>query len=138
MGGRPPVGPKALQNVERALGSLDGLGLDKATAMTIVLTVSTYVLGAVLREVQEENGERYLQERFAEFTDQERRAMVGEFVARIRDTGRYPNMTELIEAGIDPDAAESREARFEFGLDCLLDGIETRLPRPPGAAPTSA
>lgn len=36
MGGRPPVGPKALQNVERALGSLDGLGLDKATAMTAV------------------------------------------------------------------------------------------------------
>jgi hypothetical protein len=92
----------------------------------------------VLREVQEENGERYLQERFAEFTDQERQAMVGEFVARIRDTGRYPHMTELIEAGIDPDAAESREARFEFGLNCLLDGIETRLPRPPARTPAAA
>jgi AcrR family transcriptional regulator len=138
MGGRPPLGPKALQNVERALGSLDGLGLDKATAMTIVLTVSAYALGAVLREDQEANGERYLQQRFAEITDQEREAMVGDFVARIRATGRYPHMTALIEAGIDPDAAESREARFELGLDCLLDGIETRLPRPPGAAPTSA
>lgn len=64
--------------------------------------------------------------------------MVGDFVARIRATGRYPHMTALIEAGIDPDAAESREARFELGLDCLPDGIETRLPRPSGAAPTSA
>jgi len=27
MGGRPPTGPKALQNIERALSSLDGLGL---------------------------------------------------------------------------------------------------------------
>ena len=138
IGGRPPVGPKALQNVERALGSLDGLGLDKATGMTIVLTVSTYVLGAVLREVQEVNGERYLEQRFAEVTDQEREAIMHDFVARIRATGRYPHMTALIEAGIDPDAAESRDARFEFGLDCLLDGIEARLPRPPGRAPTAS
>jgi AcrR family transcriptional regulator len=138
IGGRPPVGPKALQNVERALGSLDGLGLDKATGMTIVLTVNTYVLGAVLREVQEVNGERYLEQRFAEVTDQEREAIMHDFVARIRATGRYPHMTALIEAGIDPDAAESRDARFEFGLDCLLDGIEARLPRPPGRAPTAS
>ena len=137
IGGRPPVGPKALQNVERALGSLDGLGLDKATGMTIVLTVNTYVLGAVLREVQEVNGERYLEQRFAEVTDQEREAIMHDFVARIRATGRYPHMTALIEAGIDPDAAESRDARFEFGLDCLLDGIEARLPRPPGRAPAA-
>jgi AcrR family transcriptional regulator len=138
IGGRPPVGPKALQNVGRALGSLDGLGLDKATGMTIVLTVNTYVLGAVLREVQEVNGERYLEQRFAEVTDQEREAIMHDFVARIRATGRYPHMTALIEAGIDPDAAESRDARFEFGLDCLLDGIEARLPRPPGRAPTAS
>jgi hypothetical protein len=43
-------------------------------------------------------------------------------------------MAALIEAGIDPDAAETRDARFEFGLDCLLDGIEARLPRPPRQA----
>jgi AcrR family transcriptional regulator len=135
MVGRPPVGPKALQNVERALGSLDGLGLDKATAMNMVLTVATYALGAVLREVQEANGERYLEQRFAGVTDQEREAMTREFVARIGATGRYPHMTALIEAGIDPDAPETRDARFEFGLDCLLDGIATRLPSQPSRLP---
>jgi AcrR family transcriptional regulator len=135
MVGRPPAGPKALQNLERALGALDGLGLDKATAMNIVLTVTTYALGAVLREVQEANGDRYLEQRFAGVTDQERATMTREFVARIRATGRYPHMTALIEAGIDPDAAHTRDARFEFGLDCLLDGIAARLPGLPRQAP---
>jgi AcrR family transcriptional regulator len=129
MVGRPPGGPRMLQNLERALGSLDGLSLDEATAMNIVLTVGTYALGAVMREVQEANGDRYLQERFAGVTDQERKEMAREFVARIRATGRYPHMTALIEAGVDPDAAHTRDARFEFGLDCVLDGIAARLPR---------
>ena len=69
IGGRPPVGPKALQNIERALASLDGLGLDKATVFTIVQTVSTYALGTVLREAQEVTGERYLEQQFEGLTD---------------------------------------------------------------------
>src|SRR5215468_3498196 len=138
IGGRPPVGPKSLQNIERALGSLDGLGLDKATVFTIVQTVGTYALGTVLREAQEITGERHLERQFAGLTDEERDAMLGEFMSQIRASGRYPHMASVIEAGIDPDAPETREARFEFGLDCLLDGIEARLPRPPGAAPPGA
>ena len=128
IGGRPPTGPKALQNVERALASLDGLGLDKITALTIVTTVGTYALGAVLREAQEANGERYVEQQFAGVTDEERAAMLDDFVTRLRATGRYPQMAALIELGVDPDAADTRDARFEFGLDCLLDGIEARLP----------
>jgi AcrR family transcriptional regulator len=135
IGGRPPIGPKALQNIERALASLDGLGLDKATAMIIVMTVNTYALGAVLREAQEVSGERNLEQQFAGIADEERDAMLRDFVTRIQASGRYPHMAALIEAGIDPDAAETRDARFEFGLDCLLDGIEARLPHPPGQAP---
>jgi AcrR family transcriptional regulator len=135
MVGRPPAGPRMLQNLERALGSLDGLGLDEATAMNIVLTVGTYALGAVMREVQEANGDRYFQQRFAGVTDQEREELAREFVARIRATGRYPHLTALIEAGVDPDAAHTRDARFEFGLDCLLDGIAARLPRTGAESP---
>ncbi|MGH3068987.1 MAG: TetR/AcrR family transcriptional regulator C-terminal domain-containing protein [Streptosporangiaceae bacterium] len=52
---------------------------------------------------------------------------VGEFTGRMRATGRYPHLTELMSAGYDPDAAETRDARFEFGLDCLLDGVAARI-----------
>ena len=55
--------------------------------------------------------------------------MLRDFIDRIRASGRYPHMAAVIEAGIDPDAPETRDERFEFGLDCLLDGIEARLPR---------
>jgi AcrR family transcriptional regulator len=130
IGGRPPLGPKSLQNIERALASLDGLGLDKVTAMTIVMTVTTYATGAALREAQEVSGERYLEQQFAGVTDEERDAMLADFVTRIRATGRYPHMAALIGSGVDPDSPETRDERFEFGLDCLLDGIEARLPAP--------
>jgi hypothetical protein len=33
----------------------------------------------------------------------------------------------LMSAGHDPDAAETRDARFEFGLDWLPDRIAARI-----------
>lgn len=128
MGGRPPVGPRSLQNLERALASFGGLRLDKATAVTIVMTVMTYVLGTVLREVQEINGQRHLAEQFAGLTDEQKENALGEFTERIRSSGRYPHMTALIEERVDPDAPDTRDDRFEYGLGCLLDGIAARLP----------
>jgi AcrR family transcriptional regulator len=131
MGGRPPMGPKSLQNIERALGSMDGLGLGKSTTMTMVMTVMTYVLGAVLREVQERNGDRYLQQQVAGMTDEEKEAAIREFAERIRATGRFPHMAAMIAEGIDPDAADTRDARFSYGLDALLDGLAARIPGRP-------
>jgi AcrR family transcriptional regulator len=128
LGGRPSLGPKGLRNIERALSSLDGLGLDKATAMTIVMTVTTYSLGAVLREVQEMNTEHSQNEMFGALSEQEREAWQHQFVARLSESGRYPHMAAMIGEGVDPDAPETRDERFEFGLGCLLDGISARLP----------
>jgi hypothetical protein len=34
-----------------------------------------------------------------------------------------------MDADIDPDAPETRDERFEFGLSCLLDGIADRIPK---------
>ncbi|MDR0345416.1 MAG: TetR/AcrR family transcriptional regulator [Nocardiopsaceae bacterium] len=131
LGGRPSLSPKSLQNVERALSTLDGLGLDKATAMTAVMTIVTYVLGAVTREVQEMNTERFVQEQFGDLTDAEKEAMAREFVDRVRATGRFPHLAALIADGIDPDSPDTRDERFEFGLTCLLDGFAARLPASP-------
>jgi AcrR family transcriptional regulator len=127
MGGRPPTGPWSLRNVERSLGALDGLGLDKATAMTVLMAVGTYVLGAVVREIQEVNGEQYLAEQFADLSEADKQATIAEFTERLRATGRFPHTLALMAEGIDPDAAETRDERFEFGLGCLLDGIAARL-----------
>jgi hypothetical protein len=32
-----------------------------------------------------------------------------------------------MESGVDPDDPDTREERFQFSLDCVLDGIAARL-----------
>lgn len=134
IGGRPPVGPKSLRNLERTLGFFDGLNLDMRMAIDIAATVGTYVMGAVLREVQERNSQTHTEQMLADLTEAEREKVFGEFTERVRATGRYPHLAELLAAGYDPDGAETRDERFEFGLDCLLDGIAARMAAPPPAA----
>jgi AcrR family transcriptional regulator len=132
MSTRPPAGPKMLRNLERSLGALDGLGLDTATALATLMAVATYVLGAVLRERQEANGERYIAGLFEDVPEAEKQALIRDFTERIRTSGHYPRMVAMLDEGIDPDSADTRDERFEFGLDCLLDGIAARLSPPAG------
>jgi hypothetical protein len=40
-----------------------------------------------------------------------------------------------MEAGIDPDDPDTREERFQFSLDCVLDGIAARLTPSSGPEP---
>jgi Tetracyclin repressor-like, C-terminal domain len=70
---------------------------------------------------------------FGGMSEEEQRAVLAEFTERVRQSGRYPHMVAMMTEGIDPDAAETRDARFEFGLDCLLDGLAARIQG--GAAP---
>jgi AcrR family transcriptional regulator len=136
IGGRPPVGPKSLRNLERTLGYFDGLNLDIRMAMDIATTLGTYVMGAVLREVQERNSQTYTEQMLADMTEAEQQKVFGEFTERVRATERYPHLAEVLGAGYDPDAAETRDERFEFGLDCLLDGIAARIAgQPPSTSP---
>jgi hypothetical protein len=44
-------------------------------------------------------------------------------------------MAAMMAEGIDPDAPETRDERFEFGLGRLLDGIAARFPRSADAPP---
>ena len=53
----------------------------------------------------------------------DRSSEVRRYVTRLKADGRYPNLTELFEAGPRP----SRDERFDYGLTCLLDGIENDL-----------
>ena len=136
IGGRPPVGPRTLRNIERILAYFDGLGLDMRLAIDISTTIGTYVMGVVLREVQEHKSETYTEQMLGELSETDREKVIGEFTERVRATGRYPHLVEVMSAGYDPDAAETRDARFEFGLDCLLDGIAARIAgHPPATGP---
>jgi hypothetical protein len=58
IGGRPTLGPNTILGLERALTAIEGLGLDTATALNVLSTVGTYVMGAGLRELREARAQR--------------------------------------------------------------------------------
>jgi AcrR family transcriptional regulator len=125
----PPSGPHDARNAERLMGAFDGAGLDVATTMWALMAVATYVTGAVLREIQESRWRRAAAETTAGMTEAEVFEQLREFNRRIRESGRYPHITKLIDSGIDPDAPESQDERFEFGLTCVLNGIAAQIKR---------
>ena len=128
IGGRPPLGPNTLRNLERSLAVADKLGLDTETAMNVLGTLTTYVMGVVLREFRESGVEQRDQEQLGHLSEAERQAFMAGHIERLRATGRFPHFLQIFDEGIDPDAAQTRDERFEFGLECLLDGIAARLP----------
>ncbi len=109
------------------LAILDGHGLTARATIDIVGTVVTYVLGAVVREGRERRGERDQQRAQAgqspEQLDEDRRRYRDWFTG----SGRYPHIVALMDENVDPDDPATRDERFEFGLDCVLDGVATRL-----------
>ena len=62
-------------------------------------------------------------------------AQVAEWRSRLEGSGLFPRLVGLLRQGIDPDAAETRDERFEFGLTCVLDGVAARVESSRGNRP---
>src|SRR3984957_9115857 len=127
LGAGPPSGPNDARNADRLIGALDGLGLDAMTTRGALVTLGTYVMGAALREIQEFRWHRAAEEARAEMTEEEVAAAREGLERMVRGSGRYPHIARIFDAGIDPDAPEAMDARFEFGLGCVLDGIAAKV-----------
>jgi AcrR family transcriptional regulator len=127
IGAGPPSGPQDARNADRLIGALDGLGLDVTTTIWLLMTLSTYVMGATLREIQEIRWHRAAAETMSGMPEGDIAEALAEFDRRVRGSGRYPYLAKVLDVGIDPDAPETRDERFEFGLSCVLDGIAARI-----------
>jgi len=128
IGAGPPVGPNDARNAERLLSTLDVLGLDVTTSMWALMTLLTYVMGAALREVQEVRWHQAEAEATASMSEADREELEDKFEGQIRDQGRYPHLTKLLDSNIDPDGDSTRDERFMFGLTCVLNGIAAARP----------
>jgi len=127
LGGRPPLGPRIILHLEHSLALLDNLGLDARADLDVLLTLNTYVLGAAIRELGEMRGEKELE---AANPDREAvRAGLELWQQRLRASGRFTRFLRIFDEDIDPDAPETRDERFEFGLRCVLDGIAAQVQR---------
>ena len=128
IGTRPPSGPNDVRNLERLLSLLDGIGVDDyGVVMGIFMTVATFVIGAVIREAQEVRFQAEQERVEASMTPEEIQAEHERFRSWFETSGRYPHIARLMEAGIDPDDPSTREERFQFSLDCVLDGVAARI-----------
>ena len=128
-GSRPPLGPKTLRCLDDTLALFDGADLDLAVTINVVQAVDTYVSGAVLRDLQEIRTQREQDELTADDDFPYRLEYWKEHLAA---TGKFDHFIKMLDENIDPDAEETRDERFEFGLDCLLDGFAARLAKKAG------
>jgi AcrR family transcriptional regulator len=125
IGYRRSVGPNELGHLENSLATLCGsdLGLGLSDALRILMSVETYVLGFALRDQQELPTEQRDAPRLATVPTADTNSQVLRYLDRLKATGRYPHLTRMFEEGI----ALGRDERFDYGLECLLDGIEGDL-----------
>jgi len=114
--------PNRLRALDRALASLDGLGLDIEAMMTVTRTVSAYVHGTVGDEVSLSE----LAEVSMARSRQEVREALGPQLRWMLSTGRYPVYERYIyESG----CSEEPQVHFDGGLELVLDGIAARIER---------
>ncbi|MFE4968946.1 TetR/AcrR family transcriptional regulator [Streptomyces sp. NPDC056660] len=120
LGGRPTLGPNGLAVTEAWLAALDGLDID--TVMRAVETVSSYVTGAIRREIANLRAERA-----TGLSKRDWQRASGPHVTRMLATGRFPALAKAVYDGTDVDA----ETSFATGLDWVLDAVAAKLTRPP-------
>jgi AcrR family transcriptional regulator len=134
---RKPLGPNWLRHREASLAALDDVGFDAATMASVVNTLNVYVLGFVRDELANDGAEGQGaggqgaggQGAGGQGAGGHGHGPEGQVPADLDiDEGLYPTfarqLREVGEVGHD-------DRDFEFGLDSLLDGIGSRVPRSP-------
>ena len=112
--------PNMLAAAEQVLTALDGLGLDVDTNMAITNAVISLTHGVTGNEIAQR---QYLR-RSGNDATVDSRFVFEPRISWIMGTGRYPTLTRYMVDGSNTDDAQWQ---FEFGLECLLDGIAARL-----------
>ena len=112
--------PNRMTVAEQALVALDGLDLDADTMMSVFRTVDAYVHGALSYESAVST---VISEQSLSGGDELRDELAPLMMWHMR-TGRYPTFQHYLRTATRKD---DTSWQFDLGLDCLLDGIATRL-----------
>ncbi|MDA3629937.1 TetR/AcrR family transcriptional regulator [Saccharopolyspora oryzae] len=115
---RPTLGPNVLKRADHQLGVVGRATDDASQAAMVVSAISTFVLGSAAAELADLEAQRS-----TGMTEADWQHAVGEYVRQVVESGQYPHFNRRILEADDRD----HEARFEFGLACLLAGIARAL-----------
>ncbi|MFC7587679.1 TetR/AcrR family transcriptional regulator [Nonomuraea antimicrobica] len=121
----PPLGPRRLLWLDRALAALDGTGLDDGERLNVASTLTGYALTDAALVLSATAG-------FPEHdhTGIEGAADWGDLLVEVLDPETYPALSAVMRAGVMHGAEGwADDADFRFGLDLLLDGVEQLIER---------
>ncbi|MFI6294581.1 TetR/AcrR family transcriptional regulator [Nonomuraea sp. NPDC050790] len=114
------LGPNVLRLSESTLAVFEAGGFSLEGADRALNTVMAYVIGRATSEAA------WLT-RLARSGQSEQEWAERLWPAAERAVGAYPRLAALYAAQRGQDQRESRDREFEEGLECVLDGLETRL-----------
>jgi hypothetical protein len=119
---RPLPAPHAMAHTEWMMQALDGRGLDPNAQFTAAVTVANYVRGTAVNLAEEAQAEQD-----SGLTDTQWMDAHEERIGKIVADGRLPLMARFITAD---DGVWNLDMLFEFGLQRLLDGLESKFGAP--------
>jgi AcrR family transcriptional regulator len=120
----PPLGPRSLRWLDRALAALAGTGLSHAEGINVATTLTGYAfrqaaLAHAMTPAAAPAGEAI-----------DGLAQYGEILGAVLDPAEYPALAEAVRENAFGAAEEwIDDADFTFGLGLLLDGIQALIAR---------
>jgi AcrR family transcriptional regulator len=117
---RPPLGPNVTAKYDYELRAVEGIGLTDVEMDSVLSLVLGHVEGSARRSVEAAQVVRR-----TGMTDEQWWMAHAPLLERVVDAGRYPTATRVGSAtGEAYGAASDPVHAFEFGLRCILDGVE--------------
>lgn len=127
----PPLGPRRLLWLDRALASLGGTGLHDGEKVNVATALAGYAITDAAFVHGVGGGDPQM-----EAAEIGGAADYGDMLAELLDPATYPALSAAMRSGVMHGAEGwSDDGDFVFGLDLLLDGIEALIERRRAARP---
>ncbi len=121
--GRPPLGPHAIAKYDRELRMIDGTRLSDVEMDAVITLVHTHVEGVARRRI---DADRVV--RRTGISDAQWWQRVQPALAEVFDPSQFPVAARVGEAaGQAHQAAHNPEYAFAFGLDRLIQGVQSLI-----------
>ena len=122
---RPPSGPRSMRWLDRALAALAAAGLEPGESINVATTLTGYALSQATLTHGLDLGRAAAAEH-----DVTGAAGYARMLAALLNPEEYPALSAAVAADAFGSADEwIDDADFRFGLDLLLDGVETLVAR---------
>jgi AcrR family transcriptional regulator len=118
----PPITPNAIAWLERGLEAMGDTGLEEGEKLSVMLLLTGFVRSQAMLEAEIAAA----QAAGAAPPDAELLGAYGRLLSRLTDPERFPALHAVIAAGVF-EAPDEPDYDFNFGLERVLDGIETLI-----------